>query len=102
MSFIKRTVTVLGILALLSACSSSTTEPDNLNGNVVEGRELCCTCESEEKADEIAELYGIELVEWKKGVAVFHSEEDPVSVIQYGKDHDLPLLELNRKAKKLN
>lgn len=91
----------MGILALLSGCSAPKTNPPQ-TGEIVEGRELCCLCESEEEAKEIAELYGIELVGWSRGSAVFHTEDDPKAVIEYGKENDLPLLELNRKRRKLN
>ena len=101
MSLLRKVGLILGILALLSGCSAPKTSPPQ-TGEIVEGKELCCLCESEEKAEEIAELYGIELVDWNHGTAVFHTEDDPKEVIQYGIDNDLPLLELNRKRKLLN
>ena len=98
MSFVRKAGIVLGVLGLLSGCSSPN-KGSGFNGGIVKGKELCCTCETEEEAVEIAELYGIELVSWNNKVAVFHTEEDPRDVIRYGQEHDLPLLELNRPRK---
>ncbi|MDO4988923.1 MAG: hypothetical protein Q4E45_00295 [Eubacteriales bacterium] len=64
-------------------------------GNVAEGRELYCLADSQEEAEKLAELYGIELVEFSNGVATFHAEEDPQTVITRGKDNGWPLLSLN-------
>ena len=51
---------------------------------------------SRKDAEELAELYGITLVEYKNGVARFHTEEDPREVIRRGKDNGWPELVLNR------
>ena len=60
-----------------------------------EGEELLATVESQEEAEEIAALYGIELVSCSEHVATFHTEEDLYAVIQRGKDNGWPLLEVN-------
>ena len=60
-----------------------------------EGRELMATVGSQEEAEEIAALYGIELVDCSEHVATFHTEEDLYAVIQRGKDNGWPLLEVN-------
>jgi hypothetical protein len=59
-----------------------------------EGEELLCLCDNEEEARKIADLYGIELVQFQYGVATFHAE-DPMSVIALGKEKGYPELELN-------
>lgn len=59
-------------------------------------RQLIATVESLEKAQELAELYGIELLDYGSQIALFGTEEDPESVIQRGKDNGWPELSLNR------
>ena len=61
----------------------------------VEGAELLCITESLEEAQKIAEMYGIELVEFSYGVATFHTNEDPRDVIQRGKEKGYPELSIN-------
>lgn len=61
-----------------------------------EGQELLCFCASEEAAETVAAQYGIELVSFCEGVAVFHTEEEPESVIRRGQEQGLPELSLNR------
>ncbi len=61
----------------------------------VKGKELLCLAESEEEAEKTAEQYGIELVSFRNGVAVFHTEDDPVKVIQYGISQKWTRLSLN-------
>ena len=59
------------------------------------GQELLCLVASQEKAQEIADMYGIKLVSFTDGVATFHTEEDPMTVINMGKEKGYPDLELN-------
>ena len=66
--------------------------------NPVEGRELTATAGSEEEARDIAEKYGIELVDYGLGVAVFHTDEDPSAVIERGKKQGLPVLSKNTRS----
>ena len=61
----------------------------------VEGAELLCLADSKEQAEEIAKLYGIELVEYSYGVATFHTTEDPHEVIERGLDKGYPELSIN-------
>ena len=63
-----------------------------------EGRELSAAVNSEDEAKEIATQYGIEFVDFSYGVAVFHTEEDPVSVINRGKKNGWPLLSINGQS----
>jgi len=100
MSFLRKAGLLLGILSILSGCAAES-EPYSMD-DISKGRELYCTCESEDEARKIADLYEIELVDYNHRIAVFHTEKNPREVIQYGKDHDLPILSLNRTSKKLN
>lgn len=56
---------------------------------------LMATVDTEEEARDIAELYGITLVSFEYGVAVYQTEEDPIQVITRGQENDYPQLSLN-------
>ena len=60
------------------------------------GRELYCLADSADEAAEIAEQYGIELMEFDEGVATFHTEDNPSDVVAYGEENGLRHLEINR------
>ncbi|WP_026517875.1 hypothetical protein [Butyrivibrio sp. MC2021] len=64
-------------------------------GEYVEGAELLCLAQTEEEAKKIAELYGIELVEFSYGVATFHTTENPGDVIKRGLEKGYPELSIN-------
>lgn len=66
---------------------------------VVPGRELLRSVESLEEAERLAECYGITLVEYIDGLAVFTTEEDPRDVIQRGRDNGWPELSRNSVRK---
>jgi hypothetical protein len=74
-------------------------EEDMLTGmissNTAKGKELMALVSSEEEALKIAELYGIEFVDFELGVACYHTEEDPSTVVQRGIDNGWPLVEVN-------
>lgn len=73
--------------------------PDSVvSSNVSKGRELIAAVISDEEAQEIAELYGIELIEVNYGIAVYHTEEDPKTVIQRGIDNGWPPVGQNRSS----
>lgn len=67
----------------------------------VEGEEaavesqLMALAESEEEAKEIAELYGIELVSFAEGVAVYETTENPQDVINRGTENGYPQVYIN-------
>lgn len=65
------------------------------NDFYAKGGELSCKTETEEEAEEIAAAYGIELVNWVDGTAVFHTEESPVEVQRRGMMEHLPDLQVN-------
>lgn len=58
---------------------------------------LMASVATEEDAKEIADLYGISLVSFEYGVAVYQTEEDPMKVIARGQENDYPQLSLNLK-----
>lgn len=61
------------------------------------GGRLMCTAESMEQAQQIAQQYGIELLKFRHGVAVFSTEEDPRAVIERGLEQGWPELSLDRQ-----
>ena len=103
---IRRIVSVLLALVLLSGLSAcgekgekgvipAETEKPRFS-EYADGEELFGAAGSEEEAKKIAELYGIELVSFSQGIATFHTEEDPSTVVKRGKDNGWPLIEVNR------
>ena len=58
--------------------------------------QLIGKADSPEEAEEIAALYGIELVNCQNGLALFRTEEDPKEVILRGEENGWPPLSLNR------
>ena len=75
--------------------------PDSANnqgGEAYEPDQLVGLFEDEGQAKECAELYGIELMSFNYGVAVFKVEGDPKKLIEKGKDNGWPELSLNHKV----
>ena len=67
---------------------SGSFNPDGAEGigpSYPAGKELMCLAQSREEADKVAAQYGIELVEYKEGVATFHTDESPYTVVERGK-----------------
>lgn len=62
------------------------------------GGRLICLADSEGAAQEIAQLYDVELVKFQNGVAVFSTEENLQEVIQRGVDNGWPELSPDHKA----
>ncbi|MCL2811611.1 MAG: hypothetical protein FWD25_06955 [Clostridia bacterium] len=56
---------------------------------------LLAAVEDEEHAREIAELYGIELVSAKNGLALFHTELDVMELIHLGRENGWPHVQPN-------
>ena len=87
--------------SLLFGCGGPEKKPDTAMvtptpiEDYVAGAELLCITDSEAKAKEIADMYGIELVEFSYGVATFHTTEDPRAVIERGKEKGYPELSIN-------
>ena len=114
----KKIITVLLLMALLAGCTATAdptvpaptkplqqetvpptvpSEPENpVTEPAYTDVQLIGGATSREEAEGIAELYGITLVEFRNGLARFHTEEDPRDVIQRGEDNGWPKLELNQ------
>jgi len=90
---------VLLVCLLLGGCGAAeaqpvqTLQPDE--GNIAADKPLICPAETVAEAEEIAELYGIELVDCSYGVACFYTGEDPFAVIERGKENGWPRLDIN-------
>lgn len=87
----------LVIAALLSACGirkdqKPVTGPQQ---GYSQEQPLMAEVESEEEAKELAELYGITLVEVNHRIATFYTEEDLQAVIQRGEKNGWKPLEIN-------
>ena len=81
-----------------SARPSEVVSGSNTDG-VTKGAELLCLAESEDEARKVAQLYGIEFVDFSYGVATFHTEDDPQKVIDMGKEKGYPELSINGESK---
>lgn len=57
--------------------------------------QLMATVDTLEEAQALAELYGIELVDFSYQIAVFRTDEDPRDVIRRGEEQGWPPLSLN-------
>lgn len=92
-----RLILVLSVLLLLfSACGRQTVESAAAPGDGVDpDGQLLCLVQDRSQAEEVAALYGIALVEFDEGVAVFYTEEDPGEVIGRGQANGWPELSLN-------
>lgn len=104
---------LLVILVTVCACQQSkpahaASKPIPTDGTVPTGApdslisdegQLIAKAESQEEAESIAELYGITLVEFKRNLALYHTDEDPREVIKRGQDNGWPELTLNHTAK---
>lgn len=60
---------------------------------------LLAQVSSEEEAKEIADLYGITLLDYLNGVARYHTDEDPTELIEMGKKKGYPLLSISQEMK---
>jgi len=92
----------LVLCAFLCACQAKTDSgnvPEKaehiMEPAVAEGQELFMLSDSEEEAKKVAETYGIKLVDFSHGVATFHTEESPSTVIRQGREKGWPELSLN-------
>ncbi len=107
MSFL-RAVIILSVLLVFSGCWKQTEmvkpnrdteeQTESVVIQVDEKAQLLCAAESREAAEDLAELYGIILVDYQNGYACFFTEEDPDAVILRGKSQGWPVLSLNRKT----
>lgn len=94
----KKAIMFTAMLFMLFGCHDAGKLPQK-EEKIAEGRELFCLAKDQNEAEKIAADYGIELVSFGDGVAVFHTEDDPKEVIRYGQDNKLTLLSLNTEVK---
>lgn len=64
-------------------------------GIIDEAAPLISRASSREEAQEVAQLYGITLLDFSHGAALYHTEEDPREVIRRGRENGWPELTLN-------
>ena len=84
-----------GCAKLAPAVTAPPEAADIPDSTVAAGKELFCLASSQEEAEKLAALYGIELTEFSYGVATFHTEEDPQAVIARGEKNGWTPLSLN-------
>lgn len=74
-----------------------------MNKNVIEmsnSYTMIAQVESEQEANEIANLYGIELLQYQNKLATFFTEKDPMELIRWGKEQGYPTLGINQEYSK--
>ena len=64
---------------------------------ISDSSQLTALADTLEEAQEIADLYGIELDTYSYGVATYHTDKDISDLIQLGLDNDYPTLAPNTK-----
>lgn len=57
--------------------------------------QLMALTDTRAEAEDIARQYGITLVSWREGLALFFTEEDPESVVRRGAKNGWPQLSVN-------
>lgn len=98
-------IIVLGTAVYLS-CNRRTAVPFDLEANAANPEEmetnemyqlnqLMGSAKSEEEAQETAALYGITLLEYQNGMALYETQEEPLEVIARGEKEGYPQLWLN-------
>lgn len=86
--------TLLTVFLAVGGCSGETAH-DTPTDSPAPGEELFCAADSREQAEEIASVYRITLVSYEWGIATFHTDEDPKSVIERGRENGWIELNLN-------
>ena len=95
-------ILILLIVVALILCGCRRTEPpvilekDTTEASAEEGGELICLTDSPEEAARIAELYGISLIRYADGLALYQTDEDPQEVIRRGIEQGWPELSRNQ------
>lgn len=69
-------------------------EADMISAELAE-HPLMALAETQEQAQEIAELYGIEMVSFEDGIAVYDTDQDPYDMIAEGQKKGYPILSVN-------
>ncbi|MCM1112097.1 MAG: hypothetical protein NC399_02460 [Muribaculum sp.] len=95
---------LLGVSGILAACGADKNKPlenyavqDDLSVRTDQGNvELTALADTEEQAQEIADLYQIELLSFADGVALYSTDQNPYELIALGQEKDYPPLSLNQ------
>ncbi|MEZ3505609.1 MAG: hypothetical protein K1W10_01355 [Lachnospiraceae bacterium] len=69
-------------------------EADMISAELAE-HPLMALTETQEQAQKIAELYGIKMVSFEDGIAVYDTDQDPYDVIAEGEKKGYPILSIN-------
>lgn len=94
----RKIVLLLLFLMLFCGCRGAADLPAqgaDQKGEVAPGQELTCLVNTQQDALAIARQYGIELVGFEAGVAVFHTEDDWSQIIEQGRKAGWPELSPN-------
>lgn len=87
---------------ILSACGINNTPKQLVIESPEESEsdsttEMVALVDTESEAQEIAELYQIELLNFSNGVAVYTTDRDPYELIALGNEKGYPTLSINRE-----
>lgn len=75
----------------------SETEPDFTPAQEETSPQLTALADTLEEAQEIADLYGIQLDNYSYGVAAYSTDKDIEELITFGQEHNYPTLAPNQK-----
>lgn len=70
---------------------------DSAENDVSAATELIALADTREEAEEIAELYGIELSTYSYGVATYTTDKNAFELIELGEENGYPALSLNHE-----
>ena len=103
-------ITLIAGLAWLPACSLEKTVADEPEEVLTEtaavdedhlgeeqAMEYICAAETKEEAERIAKEYGLEMLEYRRGLVLLRGEKDVAELRKVGKEKKLPPLSLNFK-----
>lgn len=87
--------TYLGIGPVLPFMKVEKAELNPAGELVSEEAPLMALVQTQKEAEKIAGQYGIELVSYEDGIALYQTEEDPYAVIARGEENDYQPLSIN-------
>lgn len=94
----KRLAAVMCLLAALF-CGGCRKQPSipagTVGGKVASNGQLIASAQTQEEAEQIAALYGIELVDFEAPLALYRTDADPEEMIRKGAEMGWPRLEIN-------
>lgn len=63
----------------------------------VGNHKVIAIAETKEEAKKIAELYGMELVEYSYKIATYMTQKEPVELMKWGKEQGYPTIAVNQE-----